>query len=881
MKTSMLFNRLQSKKAVIMRLSAIAVCMMLLLPDALQHKPSPAASRQAFAPSPNLNEARDAAPDEFEDTDGRSDWFTFQRAYPFEAIPADARRRAWEALDRMHTESLVKANAVRRWQPIGPSPTVSAYYANWGNTSGRINAIAVSPADARLVLAGSSTGGIWRSTDSGTTFVPVSDNQVDLAVGSLAFARNKPATVYAGMGDSKVGYLGSGVLKSTDAGLTWAHVSNATLPSPGTISKIDVDPTNQNRVYVAQYSRLAKDKVTSSGLYVSSDGGVSWTKTLTGAARDIVVDPSNPRSLFGGLSRLDADNDPPMRVVRSTDAGVTWTVSFNGDNYDVKKRQDCRVAISPANPRKVYAYYGGFIGDNLNANLLASTDGGATWTALGTEGFDTAQLGYNTYLAADPNDAKTLYVGSRDVFRSTDNGATWANLTGNFSFNDDFYDYTPGSSKAHADQHALAFVPGSASAFYIGCDGGIYKTADGGASFQSLNRALTLTQFTSIAIHPNDASISLGGTQDNGTQWRYATNNVWYEVLSGDGGRVVFNQLDPNMVFITYIRGNIYRYLGSGKYPDEQIAFTSSFGENDNPPRVAFYAPLVGNGVDARLYFGTWRLFINTDQGYSWIAPAGELDLTKGINDKGRDVLTAIGVARSDTNVIYTGSVQGRAMASSDGGATWRDVTANLPDRSITSIKVDPANPSVAYLTMSGFNAGHAFKTTDGGATWQNITGNLPDVPANTVLIDPLDTQVIYVGTDIGVFRSTGGADWQPLTSGMPPVVVTELAAHPSGLIQAATYGRGAFELPAPALPKITSVEWNGKKLMVIDGNAFDSGAHLVINDVDRTDFIRSITDTTIRIKGKARGLGLKAGDNTIRVTNSDGAATNVFVLQI
>ena len=562
-----------------MRLAAIAFCMTLLLPDALHHKPSPAASRQAFAPSPNLNEAREAAPDEFEDTDGRSDWFTFQRAYPFEAIPADARRRAWEALDRMRTESLVKATAVRRWQPIGPSPTLSAYYGNWGNTSGRINAIAVSPADARLVLAGSSTGGIWRSTDSGATFIPASDNQVDLAVGSLAFAWNKPAIVYAGMGDSKIGYLGSGVLKSTDAGLTWARVSNATLPSPGTISKIEVDPTNQNRVYVAQYSRLATDKVTSSGLYVSSDGGVSWTKTLTGAARDIVVDSANPRILFGGLSRLDADNDPPMRVVRSTDAGTTWTVSFNGDNYDVKKRQDCRVAVSPANPQKVYAYYGGFIGDHLYTNLLASTDGGATWMGLGTGGFDTAQLGYNTYLAADPSDAKTLYVGSRDLFRSTDNGVTWASLTGSFSFNGDYYEYTPGASKAHPDQHALAFVPGSADEFYIGCDGGIYKTANGGASFQSLNRGLTLTQFTSIAIHPNDASISLGGTQDNGTQWRYATNNAWYEVFSGDGGRVVFNPLDPNMVFITYIRGNIYRYLGSGKYLDEQIAFTSSFGE--------------------------------------------------------------------------------------------------------------------------------------------------------------------------------------------------------------------------------------------------------------------------------------------------------------
>src|SRR5262249_25443015 len=153
--------------------------------------------------------------------------------------------------------------------------------------------------------------------------------------------------------------------------------------------------------------------------------------------------------------------------------------------------------------------------------------------------------------------------------------------------------------------------------------------------------------------------------------------------------------------------------------------------------------------------------------------------------------------------------------------------------------------------------AGHAFKTTDGGATWVDISGNLPDVPANTVLIDPLDAQMIYVGTDIGVFRSAGVAAWQPLTAGMPPVVVTQLAAHPSGLIQAATYGRGAFELPAITPPAITSVTWNGKKVMVIEGGAFDSGAHLFINNVEHTDHIRSISDTTIRIKGKAKALGL------------------------
>ena len=150
-----------------------------------------------------------------------------------------------------------------------------------------------------------------------------------------------------------------------------------------------------------------------------------------------------------------------------------------------------------------------------------------------------------------------------------------------------------------------------------------------------------------------------------------------------------------------------------------------------------------------------------------------------------------------------------------------------------------------------------------------------------SVLIDPLDVNAIYVGTDIGVFRSTGGTSWQPLTNGMPPVVVTELASHPSGLIQAATYGRGAFELMAPALPRIAAVSWDGKKVMVISGSAFDSGARLIINDTDRTDYVRSINDSTIRVKGKAKALGLKTGDNTIRIVNSDGVASGAFALQI
>ena len=239
-----------------------------------------------------------------------------------------------------------------------------AYSGNWGLTSGRINTVAVSPANTHVVIAGSSTGGIWRSSNDGNSFVAVSDDQVDLAVGSIAFSKSNPTVVYAGMGDTKAGYLGSGVLKSLDEGRTWSRVSNSSLPSPGTISRIEVDPENANRVYVAQYSKLSGSKVTSSGLYVSTDGGVNWSRLFAGAPRDIVIDPADSRRLYLGLSRIDAATDPAFGLYRSTDRGSTWSVMLTAQ-FDLNLRRDIRVALSPANPQMLYVYYGGWNGGSL------------------------------------------------------------------------------------------------------------------------------------------------------------------------------------------------------------------------------------------------------------------------------------------------------------------------------------------------------------------------------------------------------------------------------------------------------------------------------------------------------------------------------------
>lgn len=804
-------------------------------------------------------------PETDDEREARDEWLFFQRAYPFGGIPADARRKAWLARPGADLKALA---AGETWKAIGPNPISSAPLANWGLTSGRINAVAISPANSQLVLVGAADGGIWRSTDGGVHFVPVADDQVDLSVGSIAFSESNPNTVFAAMGSN---FLGTGVLQSTDAGLTWQRVSNNSLPTPGQIPKILVDPKDASRVYVAQYAAKSADGfIFSSGFYRSTDGGVNWRKTLSGLPQDMALDPLNPGTLYLALSRVDEAGNLPAGLYKSVDGGLNWAHIYHGP-FDPQSYPQIRIAVTPTDPSKLYAFGGGFIDGEFDLRVGLSTDGGASWADRKTKGLRQSVW---DYLAADPTHADTLYLDQEDLFKSTDGGATWSNLTQNYTATGEF---RPGSSNAHADQHCLAFAPDDASAFFVGTDGGLYQTTDSGTTFKSRNDSFSLTQFYSLAVHPTDATRAYGGTQDNGSVRRLLGSPQWKEIITGDGGYCVINPLDPSTVFTTYIYGTVFRWREHATQFDGTVGSNTKFDEPASGARIGFIAPFTGNGVDATLYFGTWRLFISDDLGATWSAPAGKTDLTQGFSD----VLTAIGIGPANLKVIYTGSSFGRAMVSTDGGKNWNDITSGLPNRFIKSITVDRRDSATAYLTVSGYASGHVFKTNDFGAHWIDISGNLPDIPTNALLVDSTDANIIYLGTDIGVFRSTtGGGAWEEFNDGMPPVVVNAFAAQPGGAIQAATYGRGAYQLTSPALtPTISVVNFDGKKSLTIDGSKFGSSPYVFINNIDRSNFIKSASDTKISLKAKAKKLGLKGGDNTVVVINGAAESSAPYIL--
>src|SRR6185295_8289525 len=811
--------------------------------------------------------------DEFESDElrqKRDDWLVFQRQYPFTAIPGGARRNAWLSLPQ---SDFITQAAGDTWLEIGPRPITSAPLDNWGLTNGRVNAVAVSPVDPMLILVGGADGGVWRSTDGGSSFAPVTDNQVDLSVGSIAFSKSNPSVAYVGMGSV---FLGTGVLRSMDSGATWSPVSNASLPSPGLIRKIAVDPSDPNRVYVAQYAlKGSSGSLFSSGFYLSTNGGVSWRKTLTGLPEDVAVDPINPQRLYLALSRVDEPGSPPAGLYRSTNSGETWSHSYVGP-FDPTRFPNIRVTV--ANNSTAYVFGRGSVSGATQIRVAASTDGGTSWNERGTNGLNTSIW---DYIAVDPTNPNVLYIGLEDVFKSTDGGVNWVNKTNNYALVGGSLRFQPSQSNSHTDQHGLAFSPSDPNTIYIATDGGLYRSTNGGNAFQALNTSLSLGQLYSIALHPTDRGISYCGTQDNGSVRRLREPSQWKEIITGDGGSVVIDPVDNTRVFSTYIFGTIFRWRDNASAFDVTVGTNTIFGEPESNPRIGFIAAFAGNRVDSTLYFGTWRLFTSKDRGATWQATAGATDLTKGVTASGPDVLTTIAVARSNTNVIYTGSAQGAAMVSTDAGATWKNITAGLPLRFISSISVDAQNSAVAYLTVSGYASSHVFKTTNAGTSWTDINGNLPDIPTNALLIDPLDANTLFAGTDIGVFRSrSAGFNWEYFSSGMPPVVVHAFDAQSNGLIQAGTFGRGVYELVREGVtfpaPVIDSASIEGKKV-AINGSKFGSTPRVLINGEDRSDFVTSVSDTLIRLKGKPKKLGVKSGENTIQVFDSTGAGSNIF----
>jgi photosystem II stability/assembly factor-like uncharacterized protein len=739
----------------------------------------------------------------------RSEWFYGQRAYPREHVPANAHATALKQLNH-RLAALRSANVNGRgptvnsltWTPIGPQPIDTPY--TDPVVTGRVSALAVDPRNSNTVYLGGAMGGVWKTTDGGTTWTPLTDTQTSLAVGSIVLDPGHPDTVFVGTGEENFSgdsYYGAGILKSTNGGASWTQLCGPFCGPVGQdsyygggahIGGLAVHPTN-GQVLLAAVSLLSQD-----GIYRSIDGGVSWTQVLSGnPGTAVIFDPTNGNVAFAALG--NSFSGGTEGVYKSTNGGQTWSAANGSGSNTLPLINAGRIVLAMAASSTQTLYAG--VADVNSGNLIGiykTTDGGANWTLTSAPDYCTPQCWYDNVIAVQPTSANVVYAGgafSTTLIQSLDGGATWSTLQSaqNFGF-------------LHADMHALAFSADGGK-LYLGNDGGAYSTTqvtNVNPTFTALNSTLSVTQFyPGLSIQSSNPSIAIGGTQDNGTVL-YSGGSTWSQVNCGDGGYTAIDFTNSANYYAACQLIDIEKSTSSGAVNSWNLAVN---GINTSD-RVDFIAPLVMDpSHSSTLYFGTYRVYRTADGANTWTAISP--DLTNGSGFWA--LVTAIAVAPSDSNTVYAGTgdshVQVTTNASAGPAAIWADRSTGLPPRTITQVAVDPLHSTTAYVTFSGFTGfgdslGHVFRTTNAGSLWADISGDLPNTPVNALVVDPDAPNLIFVGTDVGVFYTTnGGASWTPLVNGLPRSAVLGLVLHrASNTLRASTHGRGVWDLNVSSL---------------------------------------------------------------------------------
>ena len=678
------------------------------------------------------------------------------------------------------------------WVPIGPGPINGSQIPGRGPSTGRIDGIAADPTNPNVIYIAAAGGGVWKTTDGGTTWTPLTDDQPSLVMGAIAVAPSNPNVIYAGTGEADNAldsFYGHGILKSTDGGATWTVVGQSDFDRKG-ITKIVINPTDPNTVEVAVSDAVINGVSGGNGIWKSTDGGTTWTNTTTSISTtddysDLAISSaSTPQTLYMavGTSFGSSTNG----VYKSTDGGNTWAKAgnFPGGATDGV----IRVAVSASTPTTLYAAISNPTTNSL-LKMEKSTDGGATWTQLtSTPDYLNGQGFFDSTLAVDPSNANIVYAGGSGgqdstgfpigskFIATTDGGTTWTDASG-----------ITQNNGPHADHHSIGFD--ASGRLLVGNDGGIWRLDNlSTVSWTNLNGNLNITTFIGIALDPTNNSIAYGGSQDNGRE-KFTGDLPWTHIQDGDGGFIRVDANNPQTVYGEFFGISLERSDDGGQ---TWTSATNGIGMTDN---ANFYVPFVIDPSNtSRLLLGTDRIYESTDHGNNWTALSAPN--TNGWTS--RLPVDAVAAAPGDPNTIYA-TVGGHIFVTTNHGGTWtaRDLpgsnTATLPD-----IKVDPADKNTVYVVRTAFGGGKIFKTTDGGQTWTDISGNLPDVPADSVFIDKRADHLntIYLGTDAGVYASSdSGQTWAILGTGLPNVRVTSLDLAPNlDILAAGTYGRGMWE---------------------------------------------------------------------------------------
>ncbi len=742
------------------------------------------------------------------------------------------------------------------WTEIGPNPIPNAQVGTAPVTtaSGRTIAIAVHPTNPDIVYVGTAQGGLYRSTNGGTNWTRLMDNALSLAIGAIAISPSQPETIYVGTGEpnfSADSFFGVGIYRIDNASTT-ANLSGPFNDDAGAadiftgrgIGEILVHPTDPATIFVASTSGIGGIGAASNtvlpnrGIYRSTNAtAASPTFTRIGTTvnggnsnvRDIAIDPLNPNLLVANVVFAINPASSLSGIYVSTDAlavspTFTQRVAFTSTSTSELTAEFAIQHTAGPNPT-IYAAVG-----NASGGLYINTDGGTTWTLQNITNFCSPQCFYDIAVDVDPTNAANVYIGGAPALvfgRSTNSGVAFtANATT--------------AQGLHVDSHAIAVAPSQPTTIYFGSDGGIYKTTDSGTTWTSLNNSqFTATQFMSLDVHPTNTNFSIGGTQDNGTNF-YQPAGTWTRADFGDGGYAVIDQNAADTTTVTtyhtyFNQTNAMGYARSLSTATMQDGLWQGYGCGFGgfiangmtcaASAILFYAPMErGPGNPNTLYFGSDVLYRSANSGVTATKVSQE-PIQASIP------ISAIGIAPSNDAVRIVGQSNGNLFGTTTGANPLvnMDPTNAIPNNFVARAVIHPTNPDIAYVTLSAFGVVNVWRTSTLSSlvnniapTWAAATGTganvLPQVPVNAFLIDPLVPNLVYAGTDIGVYVSGDqGTNWFPMGTGLPRVAVFDMAMTSGRLVRIATHGRGMWQIPA-AEPTAANVAISGR---VVSSNGF------------------------------------------------------------
>jgi hypothetical protein len=659
------------------------------------------------------------------------------------------------------------------WTPMGPFGPMSGVASNgFPRKAGRLNFITFHPAGTNTIYVGAPAGGLWVSTNAGTSWTTGTDNLSVIGCSDLAIDPTNPQIMYLATGDGNANDTWSiGVLKSTDGGLTWNATGLSYTPNlQRLVRRLLINPTNPQIVIAA----------TNAGIYRTTNGGATWTQAASANTYDMEFKPGNPNVVYAcGTS-----------FYKSTNAGTSFTVVTSGAP-PASALSRMAIAVTPADTNYVYllaaqssansyGFYGFYRSVNAatsfsvmatTPNLLANDANG---TGAGGQGW------YDLCIGASPLNKNEVVVGGVNVWRTTNGGTSWADIG--------YWIGTGSPPYVHADHHDLEYTP--TGTLYNANDGGIFRY-NGTNAWTDVTANMNIAQIYKIGTSKISANLWITGHQDNGSN--IYNSGTYNASLAGDGMDCFIDWNNNNNMFASQYNGSFNRSINGGtSWSSATSGMTGS---------AAWVAPWKQDPtVAATLYAGRSQMWKSVNSGASWT----QLTATGGSGQ-----IVEFAIAPSNNQVMYV--IHGTSIRkTTDGGATWTNVTTGVPVGSAapTFITIDPTDPNTVFVTCSGYSAGNkVFRTTNGGTTWTNISYNLPNLPANCSVYEPGSNDRVYIGMDVGVYYIDNSAtSWTLYNGGLPNVPVSdmEISAAAPGKIRAATYGRGVYEVDV--VPNIAPV---------------------------------------------------------------------------